>query len=51
MKRRTHPPDVKIAIICGNFAPHLTTRKDKRAGQWTAANNAEIVCTPTNSSG
>ena len=30
--------------------PHLTTRKDKRVGQWAAASNAEIACTPTNSS-
>jgi transposase len=47
--RSLHPPTIKIAIICDNFSPHLTTRKDKRAGQWAAANNAEIACTPTNS--
>ena len=29
---------------------HLTTRKDKRVGQWAAANNTEIAYTPTNSS-
>src|SRR5579875_951750 len=38
------------AIICDNFAPHLTTRKDKRVGTWAAANNVEIAYTPTNSS-
>src|SRR5215471_9769224 len=48
--RTLYPPEVKIAIICDNFAPHLTTRKDKRAGQWAAASIAEIACTPTNSS-
>jgi transposase len=48
---RSHcPPDVRIAIICDNFSPHLTTRKDKRVGQWAAASNAEIAYTPTNSS-
>ena len=48
--RTLYPPQIRIAIICDNFSPHLTTRKDKRAGQWAAANNAEIACTPTNSS-
>ena len=45
-----YPPDVRIAIVCDNFAPHLTTRKDERVGQWAAANNTEIAYTPTNSS-
>jgi transposase len=48
--RTLYPPTVRIAIICDNFSPHLTTRKDKRVGQWAAANNAEIAYTPTNSS-
>jgi transposase len=48
--RSLYPPDVRIAIICDNFSPHLTTRKDKRVGQWAAASNAEIAYTPTNSS-
>src|SRR5215510_205197 len=48
--RRLYPPTIKIAIICDNFAPHLTTRKDKRVGQWAAASNVEIAYTPTNSS-
>jgi len=48
--RSLYPPQTKIAIICDNFSPHLTTRKDKRVGQWAAANNTEIACTPTNSS-
>jgi transposase len=48
--RTRYPPSVRIAIVCDNFSPHLTTRKDKRVGQWAAANNTEIAYTPTNSS-
>jgi transposase len=48
--RTLYPPDVQIAIVCDNFSPHLTTRKDKRVGQWAAANNVEIAYTPTNAS-
>ena len=42
--------DVRIAVICDNFSPHLSTRKDARVGDWAEANNAEIAYTPTNSS-
>jgi transposase len=28
--RSLHPPSTRIAIICDNFSPHLTTRKDTR---------------------
>jgi hypothetical protein len=48
--RSLYPPSVRIAIICDNFSPHLTTRKDTRVGTWAVANNVEIACTPTNSS-
>ena len=48
--RSLYPPQIRIAIICDNFSPHLTTKKDKRVGQWAAASNAEIAYTPTNSS-
>jgi len=48
--RSLYPPDVRIAIVCDNYSPHLTTRKDKRVGQWAAAANVEIAYTPTNSS-
>ena len=48
--RSRYPPATRIAIVCDNFAPHLTTKKDKRVGQWAEANNAEIAYTPTNSS-
>jgi hypothetical protein len=30
--RSLYPPDVRIAIVCDNFSPHLSTRKDKRVG-------------------
>jgi DDE superfamily endonuclease len=48
--RSLYPPAVRIAIICDNFSPHLSTRKDRRVGDWAAASNAEIAYTPTNSS-
>jgi len=48
--RSLYPPATRIAIICDNFSPHLTTQRDGRAGAWAAANNVEIAYTPTNSS-
>jgi transposase len=48
--RSLYPPQVRIAIICDNYSPHLTTRKDKRVGNWAAGNNTEIAYLPTNSS-
>ncbi len=48
--RTLYPPAVRIAIICDNFSPHLTTAKDTRVGDWATANNVEIAYTPTNSS-
>ncbi|MGH3226805.1 MAG: IS630 family transposase, partial [Streptosporangiaceae bacterium] len=48
--RSLYPPQVRIAVICDNYSPHLTTRKDKRVGTWAAANNTEIAYVPTNSS-
>jgi len=33
----------RIAIICDNFSPHLTTRKDARVGTWAKTNNVEIA--------
>jgi transposase len=48
--RSLYPPSVRIAIICDNFSPHLTTAADARVGTWAAANNAEIAYTPTNAS-
>ena len=48
--RSLYPPQVRIAIICDNFSPHLTTRRDGQVGAWAKANNVEIAYTPTNSS-
>jgi transposase len=48
--RTLYPSSTRIAIICDNFSPHLTTRRDGRVGAWATANNAEIAYTPTNSS-
>ncbi|MFC5830672.1 helix-turn-helix domain-containing protein [Nonomuraea insulae] len=48
--RSLYPPEIRIAIICDNFSPHLTTKKDNRVGQWAEVNNVEIAYTPTNSS-
>ena len=47
--RSLHPADVRIAIVCDNYSPHLTTKR-QRVGTWAAANNVEIAYTPTNSS-
>ena len=44
--RSLYPPDVRIAIICDNFSPHLSTSRDDRVGAWAEANNAEIAYTP-----
>jgi DDE superfamily endonuclease len=48
--RSLYPLSIRIAIICDNFSPHLSTRKDRRLGTWATANNVEIACTSTNSS-
>jgi len=48
--RTLYPPQTRIAIICDNFSPHLTTAKDGRVAAWATTNNAEIAYTPTNSS-
>jgi transposase len=48
--RTLYPPGVRIAIICDNFSPHLTTARDSRVGDWAAASNVEIAYTPSNAS-
>ena len=48
--RSLYPPATRIAIVCDNYSPHLSTRKDRRVGAWAAANNVEFAYTPTNSS-
>jgi transposase len=44
--RSLQPANVRIAIICDNFSPHLSTNRDDRVGRWAAANNVEIAYTP-----
>ena len=44
--RCLYPLSTRIAIICDNFSPHLSTAKDARVGAWATANNAEIAYTP-----
>ena len=48
--RSLYPSSIRIAIICDNFSPHLTTAKDGRVGAWAAASNVEIAYTPANAS-
>ncbi|CAO5191593.1 transposase [Frankia sp. AiPs1] len=48
--RAQYPPDKRIAIVCDNYSPHKTTKKDSRVGDWAAANNVEFAYTPTYSS-
>jgi transposase len=48
--RSLYPKSVRIAIVCDNFSPHLSTAKDARVGDWATANNVKIAYTPTNSS-
>lgn len=48
--RSLYPAEVRMAIVCDNFAPHLTTRRCRRVAEWAEANNVEIAYTPTNSS-
>ena len=48
--RCLYPPQVRIAIVCDNFSPHLSTTTDGRVGAWAAANNVEMAYVPTNAS-
>jgi transposase len=48
--RSLYPAATRIAIVCDNFSPHLSTARDARVGDWAKANNTEIAYTPTNSS-
>jgi transposase len=44
--RCLYPTEARIAIICDNFSPHLSTRTDDRVGRWAAENNVEVAHTP-----
>jgi hypothetical protein len=48
--RSLYPASVRIAIICDNFSPHLSTCTNRRVGSWATTNNAEIARTSANSS-
>ena len=48
--RTLYPAQVRIAIVCDNYSPHLTTKRCRRVADWAEANTAEIAYTPTNSS-
>ena len=37
---------MRIAIVLDNFSPHLSTRTDRRVGEWAAANNVELAYVP-----
>ena len=41
---------MRIGLVLDNAGAHLSTRKDRRVGQWAAANNVELAYTPTNAS-
>ncbi|MDQ0791699.1 transposase [Streptomyces sp. B1I3] len=49
--RTLYPSTVRIAIVCDNFAPHLTTKRCQRVGIWAAAHNVEIAYTPLTAPG
>ncbi len=46
--RTLYPAHIRIAIVCDNVSPHLTTKECQRVATWAAANNVEIAYTPTN---
>jgi transposase len=48
--RSLYPSGVRIGLVLDNASAHLSTRKDRRVGQWAAANNVELAYTPTNAS-
>jgi transposase len=48
--RSLYPTGIRIAIICDNYSPHLSTKVDTSVGDWAHTNNVEIAYTPTNSS-
>ncbi|MFE2276041.1 IS630 family transposase [Streptomyces sp. NPDC059454] len=48
--RTLHPQTVRLAIVCDNYSPHLTTKRCRRVADWAEVNNVEIACIPTNSS-
>jgi transposase len=48
--RSLYPSGMRIGLVLDNASAHLSTRKDRRVGQWAAASNVELAYTPTNAS-
>jgi hypothetical protein len=48
--RSLYPPQVRIAIICDNYSPRLTTRKDKRSSPRCGTSRSTAPTTPATSS-
>ena len=48
--RTLYLASLRIAVVCDNFSPHLTTKRCRRVADRAGASNAEIAYTPTNSS-
>ncbi|GAB3179520.1 transposase [Streptomyces incanus] len=48
--RSLYPADVRTAVVCDDFFPHLTTKRCRRVADWAAAGNVELAYSPTNSS-
>jgi transposase len=44
--RSLNPAGIRIAIVLDNFSPHLSTKIDRRVGDWAAANNVELAYVP-----
>jgi transposase len=44
--RSLHPAEARIAIVLDNFSPHLSTKTDRRVGDWAEANNVELAYVP-----
>ncbi|WP_261992482.1 hypothetical protein [Streptomyces sp. MS191] len=48
--RALHAAEARIAMVCGNHCPHLTTKRCQWVGTWVAANNVVIAYTPISGS-
>src|SRR5512133_63442 len=48
--RSLYPSRMRIGLVLDNASTHLSTRQDRRVGQWAAASNVGLAYTPTNAS-
>lgn len=48
--RWLYPEHKQLAIVLDNFSPHLSTKTDRRVGDYAAAHNIELLCVPFNAS-